>query len=147
MKEIEYRKCYPDHLKLIDTDSFKIDELKAFISPETSEYVFKHGVAKSAWVGLRCVAAAGLIPFYPGRKSVAWAVISKDIGPYMLPITKEVRRFLDEDPTPRIEMYVLSDFNAGHKWAKMLGFKCETPEGMRKHSYFGRDEFLYSRVK
>lgn len=147
MLEIEYKECYPEHIKLIDTGVFDPVELRTFLAEETQEHIFGQGLAKSAWVGVRPVAAAGLIPFYPGRRYVAWAIIGKNAGPHLRCITKEIRRFLEEFPAARIEMHVLSDFKEGHKWAKMLGFECETPNGMRKHSFYGKDEHMYARIK
>lgn len=147
MSDVTYMKCYPKHLKYIDTGSFDAQELAAFLQPEAEELVFGHPDSRSAWVGTKPIAAFGLIPYYPGRRYIAWAILSKDIGVRLLDVTREIKRLLDAHPAPRVEMHVLSDFKEGHKWAKLLGFHCETPDGMKKHSYFGKDEHIYARVK
>lgn len=90
--------------------------------------------------------AAGLLRVYP-TKCMGWALLSKASGPHMTELTRKIKSFLDQEPTERIEILVQSDFKLGHKWARLLGFKCETPEGMKKHGVNGADEYLYARVK
>lgn len=144
---LEYRKCYPEHIKCMDLQGNDYDEIRAFLAPETAEFVFKQGVAMSAWEGFKPIAAAGLIPYYPGLRSIAWAVFSPAAGKHMTDITRKTLAFLREDKTPRIEMHVLSDFSAGHRWAKMLGFTCETPDGMKGFSPTGKTQHMYALVR
>jgi hypothetical protein len=105
------------------------------------------GVSSSMWVRDTPMAAVGVIPIFPGKRAVVWALVSRHSGPYMLPLLRFMKAFLAEDTTDRLEFLVLEDFKAGHKLARMLGFKCETPEGMKKHSAVGSTEYLYARVK
>ena len=43
-----------------------------------------------------------------------------------------------------IETTVRNDFEAGHRWAKLLGFR---PSGfLRRYDDFGRDYVMYARV-
>lgn len=146
MAKLEFRPCKYEHLKLITPNAFSRSDLGLFLSPEY-KYIIDDSAGVSAWRGIHCVAAFGLLPVYPGRKSMAWALVSRDIGPELLELTRALKRHLDVCSEPRVEMLVLSEFKAGHKWAKMLGFTCETPDGMRKHSPLGEDEHLYARVK
>lgn len=144
MTEVIYRPCKIEHIRLIEPQEGSAMEKGAFLMPEYSHMV-DNSFAISAWVGLRCIGAAGILPIYSGR-SIAWAFMSKESGKYMRQITRKVRAALDMDPTPRIEMLVNADFADGHRWAKMLGFELEA-ERMRKHGVNGNDESLYARIK
>lgn len=87
---------------------------------------------------------AGVMKLWPGRHHL-FAYMSLDSGPYMTAITRGVRRFLDT-VAGRLETQVSEGFEAGHRWVRLLGFKCETPEGMA--GFFGDDRrgFMYSRM-
>ena len=50
----------------------------------------------------------------------AWALMSKESGRHMIPITREVMKYLKTSHVPRIETHVRSDFKADRDW--------ETPE-------------------
>ena len=71
------------------------------------------------------IAIAGVLPQWPGRNTVH-AILGSDTGPHMLWITREVRKVLDT-LKGRVEMTVRCDFDAGRRWAAMLGFDVETP--------------------
>lgn len=90
------------------------------------------------------VACLGVTEYWPGRGE-AWAIMPRTNGPFMLTVTRAVKRFLRLCPIRRLEAAVEWDFEAGHRWAKMLGFELEAP---RLKSYFidGKDAALYARV-
>lgn len=90
------------------------------------------------------MAVAGAMPLWTERYHL-FAYMAKDSGPHMLAITRCVRRFL-ETLHGRLETQVSEGFAAGHKWVKLLGFKCETPDGMRWFFPGNRRGFMYSRV-
>lgn len=55
-----------------------------------------------------------------------WAVLSaRCIGTHMVPVTRHVRRFLQERSEHRIQALVLCDWKAGRRWIEMLGFQYE----------------------
>ena len=91
------------------------------------------------------MACAGLVEVWEGR-AYAWAILSDNAGPYMLPLTREIRSKLAAAPFRRIEMAVDADFDAGARWAEMLGFRCETPAPMAAYLPNGRAAYLYARV-
>lgn len=92
------------------------------------------------------LACAGIQEVWPGRAQ-AWCMFSARIGGGgMLCATRAVRRFLDLHNLPRIEADVARDFPAGHRWMRVLGFRCETPEG-RANFFDGRKFDLYARVQ
>lgn len=90
-------------------------------------------------------AAAGVIPQWEGR-AIAWAMIAHDAGPHFLRITREVRRYLEACGIRRIETSVDAAFPQAIRWARLLGFRCETPEPMQGYGYQGRPAYLFARV-
>ena len=144
MAEIRYEPCKGEHLRYIEAQAFQAQEQLVLLTPDYVEIITSN-VALSAWVNNRCIGAGGIIPVFPHR-AVAWALLSKSAGTYMLPITRKIRRFLDLDPTPRIEMTVAVDFEEGHRWAKAIGLSPETGV-LRKHGAGGGDEIMYARIK
>jgi hypothetical protein len=81
-----------------------------------------------------------------GYKYQAWALLSADSGPYMTAITRRAKSIFGRYTESRIETHVRTDFIIGQKWVKMLGFKNETPDGMKKWGEDGFDYFMYSVV-
>lgn len=113
---------------------------------ETARVLIEQGSAYAAVNedGVMCV--AGITPQWDGR-AVAWALLSRDAGPHMVKITRTVRRFLDTIGYRRIEMYVDAQFCNGCRWAEMLGFKNETPDGMAGFLPNGNRAFMYGRTQ
>ena len=145
MEEIVYKKCLPGHIKYINPQ--EVDRTnKLLYQTEEFKQAVRENFSISAWVGNQCIGAAGLIQVHPHR-AIAWAMLSADAGPYMLSVTRKIKNFFKSQPTKRIEITVLEGFKEGHKWAKLLNFTLETPEGMRGHGVGGETEYLYSRVK
>jgi ABC-type branched-subunit amino acid transport system substrate-binding protein len=72
--------------------------------------------------------------------------LSPNAGPHMVRITKAVRRFLQACPYRRVEMTVDLDFEAGHRWANMLGFRLEAGR-MLAYRPDGGTCSLYARVR
>ena len=73
-------------------------------------------------------------------------MVGRDAGPYFVAIHKAVKRFFDVAPFERIEAHVALNFEAGHKWVKMIGFELEVAE---KKKYFpdGGSAAAYALVK
>lgn len=92
----------------------------------------------------KVIGIAGVLNAGKGR-FLAWALLTKESGKYMIPITREARKFLDSFDAKRIETPVKHDFEIGHKWMKLLGFKNETPDGMKNYDN-GVTFDLYARV-
>lgn len=103
------------------------------------------GFAISAWEDGACVGSAGIIEVWHHR-AAAWCLMSDACGAHMIEITRLAKEALDLHPAARIEMLVFADFPAGIRWAKMLGFKLETPEPMRKFAQ-ERDCYMFARVR
>lgn len=92
------------------------------------------------------VACAGVVEMWPNRGH-AWALLGDNAGPHMIAITRAIRAFLDALPLRRVEMAVDPDFPAALRWARMLGFECETPSPMRAYCPDGRGAYLFARVR
>lgn len=103
----------------------------------------KHAFA--AEVEGTAIAAAGLLEYWPGRCEV-WAVFDPACKPYFLQIHNAVKRFLRVVYVRRIEAIVETDFTAGHRWVKSLGFKMEA-ERLRSYTVDGLDVSLYVMIK
>lgn len=57
-----------------------------------------------------------------------------------------IMQYLEDLNIPRIEAHVHANHYQGHKLLNMLGFVCETPNGMKK--FFGNETgHLYARVR
>jgi hypothetical protein len=89
------------------------------------------------------VAAAGLAPQWDDHAK-AWAMLADDAAQHLVAITRAIRRFLDGRPERRIDTAVRTDFAAGHRWARMLGFE---REGTMRCWMGGQDHDLYARVR
>ena len=103
-----------------------------------------------AWTGFcgeRLLGFAGLIEMWPTRL-VGWAMLSDTVNRRdMLWIHRAVKREIHELPTvvKRVEITVDAGFDAGHRWAELLGFK---PEGlMESYDPNGNDHVMFSRVR
>lgn len=90
------------------------------------------------------LAVCGVMQLWPERYHL-FAYMSLDSGPHMVALTRGVRRFLAA-LRGRMETQVSEGFEAGHRWVKLLGFKCETPDGMDGFFPGDRRGFMYSRV-
>lgn len=104
--------------------------------------------AYSAFENDECVACAGVAPYWPGRYQ-AWAYISEPARQnkrLMAHVTRATKRFLDVFDGRRVELAVDDGFEAGHVWAKHLGFRLETPRA-EKYTVDGRDAAIYVRTQ
>lgn len=102
--------------------------------------------SENSWTGVvdgSPIVCAGTIQHWPGRHQ-AWAYLSRDTGPHMLWITRQVKRVVDQ-VKGRVEFTVRSDFEAGQRWAELLGFRIETL-WLEKFGPFGEDHVGYVKV-
>lgn len=104
------------------------------------------GEAYTVLDGDEVVACFGLVRLFPGR-GLAWSVLSQNVGTRMVAITRAIRCLLDATPCRRVEMAVAAGFDAGDRWARLLGFQCETPVPLRAYLPGGVDARLYARIQ
>lgn len=108
--------------------------------------VLRQMQAHNSWTGVvdgEPVACAGTVMQWPGRHT-AWAYMCKGSGPHMRWITQEVLKRI-VDIKGRIELDVLANFKAGHRWARTLGFRVEAPL-MKAYGPAGEDFVGYVRL-
>lgn len=133
MMVVEFK---PEHLHALDVQPAQRDWYEAAVPGFTR-----------AWTAIadKPMACAGVIELWPQR-GYLWALLDRNVGPQMLALTRAIRAGLDGLGFRRLEMTVDADFPAGIRWARMLGFHCETPEPMRAFTPAGRDCYLFARV-
>jgi hypothetical protein len=93
----------------------------------------------------RAIGVGGVVEKWPHRVE-AWAIIGDNCRKYFLALHNAVKRFLEVFPARRIEATADCDFEQGHRWLELLGFKLEC-ERMVAFNHQGRDASLYSWIK
>lgn len=77
-----------------------------------------------------------------------WSDICPGVGASgMLAATRYAMAVIEQliaEDVVRIEMAVKTGFKAGHRWARMLGFHCES---MKKSYYLDEDYSIYARIE
>lgn len=91
------------------------------------------------------IICGGVIPQGDGR-GLAWSLISEKMhGAKMIAATRAAQNCIDNSGFRRVECIVRDGFQQGFRWARMLGFTCETPEGMINWYPNGGKAFLFAR--
>lgn len=92
------------------------------------------------------IVCGGAIPIWEGR-AMLWSFVNGDLTPKdFRALHYLVKGFVNDLPFNRIEMYVDCGFDAGHRWARALGFELEA-DRMRSFQIEGADSALYARVR
>lgn len=99
----------------------------------------------SGMVGDTCVGCAGVIRMW-GHYGKAWALLSPRAGKHFVAITRAVRGFLGASDFTRIEAAVDVGFDAGCRWAEMLGFRRYAEQPQKGYNPTGLDVWFYARV-
>lgn len=87
----------------------------------------------------------GVIDQGDGR-GLAWALISSKLSGFdLVSATRIVKRELNKCTLRRVEAVIKCDFPPARRWAEMLGFVCETPQGMVNWFKNGKKAYLYAR--
>lgn len=114
------------------------------------------GPAFTVKAGDFTVGCLGVVEQWDGRW-MAWAVLDKASGPFMLGLTRLAHRFyakfLADPGNRRIEAYVDEAFEPGMRWVELLGFELESrhpdgrPRAMRNFYQNGNAAYLYARTR
>jgi hypothetical protein len=134
----------PEHLKKLLLQPSQAMLQPTLSDPQYAESLKLGGPAYSGLVGDEVLACMGLVQQWENR-AIAWGLISKEAGPHFITITKAVFRTMELHRFRRIETSVRTNFEEGHRWARMLGFKREGT--MTAFTPDGTDCDLYARVK
>jgi hypothetical protein len=84
------------------------------------------------------------------REGVAesWLFVSEKARDYpvvaVLEIKKHIKEVVEKYNLKRLQATILKSFTSGNRIAKMLGFICETPDGMKNYGHNGDTYMLYS---
>lgn len=117
----------------------------ALLTPDYCEMLFNAGLAWTGFHEGKFIGSAGIQDL--GNKGHLWALLSEECkGPLMLAVTRKVKAELSATKFKRLEFYT-RDSKAHRKWAKVLGFTLETPDGMAGYCHDGATAFMYSRVR
>ena len=117
---------------------------EANITEEIARNVERAGGAVTALDGDAVLGIAGISEKWAGT-GVAWAWLSRRWKRHARAITNEIITNLEKSEFPRVELAVRVDFPAGHRWAKLLGFRLETPFAP-KCGPDGNDYSIYVRT-
>lgn len=142
---VEFRPFRAEHLRYLRPQAVQRQDHAVLASSDYGDIAQKH-FSLSAWDGHRCVAAAGMVPVFAHR-AVVWAILSEEAAPHLLSIVRKMRGALDLSPFKRVEMTVRVGFEPGHRLARLMGMKLETPEPLRSYGAFDEDEMLYARIR
>lgn len=145
MSRLEFRPLNAAHIRYVQVNDEQKAEQHAMLT-SYGDHACQHP-GLEAWQGNVCLGMAGLIPVYPGKFLMAWALLSRHSGPYMPWLTKQVRRMLDAQNVDRIEMTVAAEFEQAQRWATLLGFVRETPRALKARRADGGDEYIYARTR
>lgn len=140
----------PWHLEKMAPQSEQLPEVELLrnITPDQWSKITRQGLTFSAIDGDRIIFCCGLIPKWHGRAQ-GWTVFADNITRREMLFIHRMSKILLEqwqssEEFRRIETTVRAEFDAGHRWAKMLGFH---PEGlMSLYDPLGRAYVLYSRI-
>lgn len=82
------------------------------------------------------------------NRALAWCLLGSHCDGYdMLKFTRYAKSVFEKTAYKRIEAIVKEGFAPARRWVEILGFNCETPQGMVNWFADGRRAFLYSRGK
>lgn len=133
-----------DHLRAIKLQAAQAGVLSSIGDTEAA-YIEASEYAFTALDGDEVVACAGILKLWEGRGH-AWALLSGSIGSRFVRVHRAVMRAIKLSGYRRIEMDVDAAHAEAIKWAGMLGFYNETPDGMRGYTTDGRLYYRFARV-
>jgi len=131
-----------EHLDQLDPET----QLRAFVSPDDFRALEKF----PSWsvvdeVDGAVIACGGAFPRWP-HVAQAWSYLGTGRPHRFLWIHRCVLQFLNACGFARVEILVRTDFAAGHRWARMLGFELEAPR-LRLYGPDRLDYSLYARIQ
>lgn len=137
-------KTQPWHLRELMKDPVTAP-IRSFMTEERINHLVKSPHTVTGMVGMQPVACAGVTEYWPGRGEL-WAIMPRSTGPHMLALTRLARKYIAGLSIRRIEATVDCDFDAGHRWMKLLGIEKEASP-LKAFSIEGKDVSLYAKVR
>jgi len=139
---IEFVPLTADHIMRLS------EPIGPYVPSEITEELAEEIALMGGFAGVdgdEVLGVGGVMETWKGT-GVAWLWMSRAWRKYANTVTEYVRDHIKNHPLKRIEVGVLTDFSAGHRWAKKLGLEMETPLA-RKWGPDGRDYSIYVRIK
>ena len=134
-----------EHWHLVETAPLLIpfapsaEQLQRLETDPLSRTIVSRATGRPVFVG-------GALHMWTGRAEL-WARVDRGCRRDMVAITREVAKFIAVDCSKirRLEAVVECDFEPGHRWVRMLGFRLDAA---RMPAFYpdGRDCSLYSRI-
>lgn len=126
----------PAHIPLIEPqDGQDLD--KMFLSGSSMTSIIDTSICITGFADGICLGIAGLLDGdvigEDPNTALAWALLSRRAGPYMLAITRKVKRVIDAYPKSVIEGTVVPGHPERKRWLEMMGFH-ETDEMRTVHA-------------
>lgn len=117
----------PAHLREINLQIAQRTMADTILKPGYGDALALSGPCFTVLIDGHPVACAGAQEFHPGRAEI-WALLSRESRVLMRPMTRAAIGWFEQCQYARLEINVATDFDAGHRWARMLGFRQEGPE-------------------
>lgn len=147
--EIEIREYKPTDYIRIHRREFDAKIFAILPNPAVSAYNLSRGPAFTAISNGDIIACGGVVPFWKGVGE-AWLITSDLTEKFKIFFAKTVHNKLEEIiklmDFKRVQALIDSEHLIGQRFIERLGFKNETPEGMKKY-IGGRTFYRYSLVK
>lgn len=143
---MKLRKFYAADLSILDVQATQTHEIVAMPRFVASVYEARSTPAATVYDEEGVIACLGLLPLGE-RKALSWAFLGARAGQHLLGLTRLVLRTIAASDFQRVEATVISGFNEGHRWAKMLGYELETPAGMKNYDSSGNTYYQYAKVR
>ena len=121
-------------------------------SPDVEEWCEEgneEGKAFTICRGVEIIACVGIKTVIEGV-GLAWALYPPNIGDYHIDpriVRDRLNEMMVKHNYRRVQCTVRADFPAGESYLRWLGFKCETPDGMKKYEPDGTDSILFAIVR
>lgn len=120
-------------------------EVRAYFTEKHAEDMAKFPAFAAVSDEGQVLAIGGLWEPWPNR-AIGWAVLGAELKHEFVAIHRAVLAYFARCGKARIEITVQEHFVEAHRWAKALGFRCETPRGMPRYDPAGRTHYLFARV-
>ena len=135
----------PQHLAALELQSWQRMDCDSLRRPGYAEAIAQLGDAFTILGDGVPVACLGVVPMTDHRGQ-GWALISEAWKPHMLTVTRAAIGWLQQTRYRRVDVVVSAGFEAGHRWARLLGFQ---QEGGPREAYMldGSAGITYAKVK
>ena len=141
---IRVEKLKVEHLKKLAEQNPQ-EGIAALLDPPRAQAIEDDANSYSILKNGKVLLCGGVTQYWPNRAE-AWAIFDQDCKKDFLSIHRAAKRYLDQCQVKRIEAAVDVDFEAGHRWAELLGFQLEAAV-LKAYLPNGRDCSLYARVR